>query len=72
MVPRPRIHVRIFRKTVMRLESLTNSEIVQHLRDDPSMSEREVVLLDRITSMLDEVEALTAEVDSLLDERGDG
>lgn len=56
----------------MRLESLTNSEIVQHLRDDPSMSEREVVLLDRITSMLDEVEALTAEVDSLLDERGDG
>ena len=57
---------------MMHLESLTNSEIVRELRDDHGLSERELVLLDRLISLIDEVDGLTCEVRALLPKPDNG
>lgn len=56
----------------MHLESLTNSELIRELRDDFSMNLREIILLDRLMSCMDEIDKLTSEVNSLLPEPTDG
>lgn len=46
----------------MKERTYTNEELIRTLRDDRTMSDRELLLLDRITMMLDEIDALTDEI----------
>ena len=46
----------------MNMGTYTNDELIRALRDDKSMSDREMLLLDRIVGALDELDALTAEL----------
>lgn len=42
----------------MTINALTSEELIARLRDDNTMSERELILLERLADALDEIERI--------------
>lgn len=46
----------------MNFDSMTTDQLMQHVRLDSALSERELVLLDRLVNAMDEIDTLARQV----------